>query len=73
MLGRVHIRTNIFFLILVVNRGWNTNIVSYGMHEGDEKYIQKALVGKRPFGRHRSRWENNIGTCICDYRRGLDW
>jgi hypothetical protein len=45
--------------------------------DGENWNACKILVGKpegkRPLGRTRRRWVDNIVKCISDYRRGLDW
>ena len=49
------------------------------MYEREEKYIQGCFggkpEGKRPLGRHSSRWEDNIKTNLQEvgWGHGLDW
>jgi len=44
---------------------------------GEGRGVQRVLVGKpegkRPLGRPRHRWEDNIKMYLCEVGRGGDW
>ena len=46
------------------------------MYGGEERYIQGfdgEPEGKRPLGRRRRRWENNINIDLQEVGWGMDW
>ena len=52
--------------------GWAS--VAYGLGEGVYKFLVWKLEGKRPLGRSRRRWVNNIKLHLQEVRCGsVDW
>jgi len=46
---------------------------AYGEGRGVHRILVEKPEGKRPFGRLRHRWEDNIKMDLQEVRRGGDW
>ena len=46
---------------------------AYGEGRGVHRFLVEKPEGKRPLGKPRRRWEDNIKTDLREVRGGADW
>jgi hypothetical protein len=73
-LNDLYCSSNIFRVIKWRRMRWAGHVARMGKSRGVYKVLVGKPEGKRPLGRHRRRWEDNI---IIDFQEvgcgGMDW
>jgi hypothetical protein len=64
---------NIIRVIKSRRLGWARHVARMGEKTGAYRILVGRPEGRRPLGRPRRRWENNIKMDFKDVGRGMDW
>jgi hypothetical protein len=64
---------NIIRVIKSIRTKWAGHIARVGEKRGEYRILVGRPDGRRPLGRHRRRWEDNIKMDLQDVGWGMDW